>query len=371
MKVSFIEPQLGVFGGIRRVLEYSNRLTERGYDVTIYHSDGEKPTWMPCLADTRPIAQALEDEHDVLIFNDPLPGDYWTARRARAKAKVYFTLELFHMNLLRGFSLLLFHPKATYTRTLFLRKAFRGHFVLWVNASWEKEWLKKHLGLESDLLLGGVNFDLFHPVEVKRNPDEFRVLISGDHRQRKGTSEVLAALEQVREKIPGLVIESYHGKGYPQEKMAEVYCRADLFVDGQWQAGWNNPVVEAMACGTPVVCTDIGGVQDFATHEKTALLTPIKDADAMAQAILRMAHDSELREQLRSNALEQISTFQWNLAVDHMEAQLKKVLANPVYPPRGIKEQAVDVIEDILFGFVRPLYRGLRKLKRSRGKKNS
>lgn len=69
-------------------------------------------------------------------------------------------------------------------------------------------------------------------------------------------------------------MDTYCGKGISQEKMAEKYSSADIFVEASWQAGWNNPVAEAMACKVPVVCTDIGGVKDFAFHEKTALLVP-------------------------------------------------------------------------------------------------
>jgi len=40
MKMSFVEPHLELYAGIRRIIELANRLTERGHDVTIFHSDG-------------------------------------------------------------------------------------------------------------------------------------------------------------------------------------------------------------------------------------------------------------------------------------------------------------------------------------------
>jgi glycosyltransferase involved in cell wall biosynthesis len=98
--------------------------------------------------------------------------------------------------------------------------------------------------------------------------------------------------------------------------MAATYGAADLFVDAQWHAGWNNPVIEAMACGTPVVCTDIGGVRDFAFDQKTALLVPPRDASALAGAIRRMMDDRELRERLAANALAGVARFDWDRAAD-------------------------------------------------------
>lgn len=50
MKISFVEPHLKIYGGIRRVIELSNRLTERGHNVTIFHSDGSPCEWMKCIA---------------------------------------------------------------------------------------------------------------------------------------------------------------------------------------------------------------------------------------------------------------------------------------------------------------------------------
>jgi hypothetical protein len=50
MKISFIEPHLKVYGGIRRIIELANRLTKRGHDVTIFHSDGSPCGWIKCVA---------------------------------------------------------------------------------------------------------------------------------------------------------------------------------------------------------------------------------------------------------------------------------------------------------------------------------
>ena len=155
------------------------------------------------------------------------------------------------------------------------------------------------LGLDAQLLIGGINRDMFHPVEVARDDGAIRILCSGDPRERKGTDTVEAAFEVVRDRYPQAVLDTYHGQGIPQEKMAYKYAAADIFADAQWYAGWNNPVAEAMACGVPVVCTDIGAVRDFALHEETALLVPVSDTVALAAAMIRMIEDTALRTRLR------------------------------------------------------------------------
>ncbi len=324
MKISFIEPHLKIFGGIRRILELSNRLTEKGHDVTIFHSDGSPCKWMKCIAKIKSYDEVLKEEHDVIMYNDPNPIDYRLAKKAKAKLKVFYVLELYDKELLKGINLKIFLRRNR--NMLILKRCLCSPYLKLSNATWEKEWLKKNMNIDSTLLLGGVNTEMFHPVETKKNPSEIRVLCSGDSRERKGTKTIIEAVEIAKKEEPKIILDTYHGKGIPQEKMAEKYCSADIFVEGSWQAGWNNPVAEAMACKVPVVCTDIGGVKDFAFHEKTALLVPPENPGKMASAIFRLIRDPQLRETLQKNAYNHATKFDWDISTTSLEEILHVAL---------------------------------------------
>lgn len=58
----------------------------------------------------------------------------------------------------------------------------------------------------------------------------------------------------------------------------------DAFVLSSKEEGFGGAALEAMACGLPVVSTDAGGMSDTVVHEKTGLLVPIRDPQALAQA---------------------------------------------------------------------------------------
>jgi len=324
MKISFIEPHLKLYGGIRRIIELSNRLTKRGHDVTIFHSDGSPCQWMKCIAKIKDYKAVLKEEHDVIIYNDPNPIDYNLVKKAKSKLKVFYVLELYNKELLKGFNLKIYLPGNE--RMLFLKKSLCSPYLKLSNATWEKEWLKKNMNIDSELLLGGVNFEMFHPIEKQADANEFNILCSGDPRERKGTKTILEAFEIVKKEEPKIISDTYHGKGISQEKMAEKYCLANIFVEGSWQAGWDNPVTEAMACKIPVVCTDIGGVNDFAFHEKTALLVPPEDPQAMASAILRLIRNKKLRETLREDAYNHIRKFDWDKSTERLEEILNSEL---------------------------------------------
>lgn len=324
MKISFIEPHLKLYGGIRRIIELSNRLTERGHDVTIFHSDGSPCGWMKCIAKIRDYKAILKEEHDVIIYNDPNPIDYNLVKKAKARLKVFYVLELYNKELLKGFNLKIYLPWND--RMLTLKKCLYSPYLKLSNSSWMYYWLKDNMKIDSKLLIGGVNAEMFYPVKIEKKSDEIRILCSGDPRERKGTKTILKAFEIVKKKVPKVMLDTYHGKGIPQEKMADKYCSSDIFVETSWQAGWNNPVAEAMACKVPVVCTDIGGVKDFAFHEKTALLVPPKNPEAMASAILRLIRDKELRETLRENAYQCIKQFDWDKSAKRFEEILNSEL---------------------------------------------
>jgi len=319
MKIAFVEPHLGVYGGIRRILEFSNRFVARGENVTIFHPSGVPCEWMACRARIRPTAELLDESFDAVIFNDP--PDYRLVRRARAALKVFYILELYDKD-----RLLEWNPKILWPRKgrmMSLKRALQMPFLMVANATWIQRWLAQHMDLESELVLGGVNRDLFHPLPGARDTSgAFVVLCSGDRREHKGTGTVVGAIERVRERHANVVLETYHGKGIAQADMAECYARAHLFVDAQWHAGWNNPVIEAMACGTPVVCSDIGGVEDFAFHERTALLAAVRDTAGFASAIGRMIEGPELRDRLAAAALREVERFDWDAAVDRFLAVL-------------------------------------------------
>lgn len=85
---------------------------------------------------------------------------------------------------------------------------------------------------------------------------------------------------------------------------------ADVFVLSSLWEGFGNVIVEAMACGTPVVATDCPhGPGEIITHEKNGLLVPPADSDALSNALLRVLRDQSLKEQLTENGKERARDF--------------------------------------------------------------
>lgn len=86
--------------------------------------------------------------------------------------------------------------------------------------------------------------------------------------------------------------------------VASYYQASDVYVHAAKADTFPNVVLEAMACGTPVVATAIGGIPEQVVEGETGLLTPPADADAMAAALERILGDDNLRAAMAQRAVE-------------------------------------------------------------------
>jgi len=83
----------------------------------------------------------------------------------------------------------------------------------------------------------------------------------------------------------------------------------DVFVLPSLYEGFPNAVLEAMACGKPVVATGVDGTPEAVLHGKTGLLVPPKNPEALAKALIQMAQNPSLRKQMGENSKRRIQEY--------------------------------------------------------------
>jgi len=95
---------------------------------------------------------------------------------------------------------------------------------------------------------------------------------------------------------------TYMGSLNDEIMIARLYSAADVFVAPSIQDNLPNTVMESLACGTPVVAFNIGGMPDMIEHEKTGWLSPPFDSNDMAQGIAFILSDHDIRDSMAKRA---------------------------------------------------------------------
>ncbi len=132
-------------------------------------------------------------------------------------------------------------------------------------------------------------------------PARLRVVGSGDYlgrlRDRAGALGISSSVE-----FTGFVEEA--------AKLTELR-RAWVAALPSEKEGWGLTVVEANACGTPVVASDSDGLRDSVRHGETGLLVPHGNAEALADALQSILGDASLRARLSDGGLAWARSFTW------------------------------------------------------------
>jgi D-inositol-3-phosphate glycosyltransferase len=105
------------------------------------------------------------------------------------------------------------------------------------------------------------------------------------------------------------------------------YAAADVFVTTPWYEPFGITPLESMACGTPVVGSDVGGIKYTVEDGKSGLLVAPNDPDTLAAKIYELLHDPELRADMAANAVKRVnSLFTWSKVTDMVAALYERVL---------------------------------------------
>lgn len=194
-----------------------------------------------------------------------------------------------------------------------------------------------------DVVLCGLDHALYRVLpEVARDPDPALVHL-GRLRRYKAVDVVLRSFAIVRRSVPRARLHvigdgpdlprlqslarrmglgdavTFTGR-LPVERIVEMLNRSHVALNASPKEGWGLTVVEANACGTPVVGSDRPGLRDSIRDGETGFLVPYGDADAMASCAVRLLTDATLWRRMSDAALAWARSLTWERTADEMEA---------------------------------------------------
>lgn len=176
----------------------------------------------------------------------------------------------------------------------------------------------------------GVDLRLFHAAapdaRVRSDPSEMVIGWVGNsrwssdmHVDHKGLHTVLIpAIELLRSAgchVRLELVDRADGMR-PRAAMPDFYRSLDVYVCCSLHEGTPNPVLEAMACGTTVVSTDVGIVPEAFGPLQRNFILPERSASALAAALLELYRNPSLRARLAGENLGSIRSWDWALRVE-------------------------------------------------------
>jgi glycosyltransferase involved in cell wall biosynthesis len=317
MKVVIPVGALHVGGGCKNLADVANALFDRGHDTEVLVPEGRPVVYDVHCKLTR--IPSLDPSY--IPYGDIVLANFYTTFQACYEA----------------------WPR----QCVRFSQAYEPHwvpdkeFALWTYAQgvpivslshWLDDQIFNDVGQRSFILNPGVDPQIFFPSQViKRLDRDKRKIILYLARDPDSGYELKGYHDFV--KCMELFKEMYHRKfivymvcpekilslplGIPyrtfgavsDKEFAELYRASDVFVSSSWIEAYGFPPLEAMACGTPVVTTNSGGILDFSEHLKSAFITPTHDPSSLASAIQTVLTNEDLYQTLISGGLQSANRF--------------------------------------------------------------
>jgi len=200
----------------------------------------------------------------------------------------------------------------------------------------------------------GVDVNKFKPIKVDKNENTiFFLSVLDKFHKYKGLDYLLNALKIVRRDIcdvkliiggKGELINRYrrivelldlknnvefHGF-IPNEKIVEYYNKCSIFVlpsISSAQEGFGIVLLEALACGTPIVSTDIVGVAEDVKENNAGIIVPPRNPDALADAIIYLLENKDLARKMGENGRRLVEEkYTWKRIAEMTEKIYEEVI---------------------------------------------
>ncbi len=360
MKITFVLPTLGISGGMRVLSIYTELLQKRGHKILIVSTPERQPTWIEQLGSllrgrgwepapekepshfdkvnverlvmetSRPITDTDVPDADIIM------ATWWETAESVAKlsnskgAKVYF---------LQHYEAFDYVPKGRVEATWRLPM----HKI--AVAQWLADIARNEYGdLSVSLVPPTVDTKQFYDPESRSKKQQSKqsvptVGLYYSTTAWKGCDIALKAFCIAAKKIPNLRLVAFGSGETPppslplpigteyimsptQDQLRESYSRCDAWLFSSRSEGFGLPIIEAMACGTPVIGTPAGAAPELLAGGAGILVKP-EDPEDMARAIeqICLLSDAEWGK-MSETALERVINYTWEDATDLFEAAL-------------------------------------------------
>lgn len=219
----------------------------------------------------------------------------------------------------------------------------------WKNA------LQKEYGYESEIAYNGIDIEDFADLPIKKAVRP-TLLFVGGLEPRKGLDLLVRALPLIAEQVPDVRLVAVAKSGFrgtdrvgtfrslahelgveqliefresvDQQTLLSFYSDSDVVVLPSRNEGWGLSLMEAMACGRPVIATRVGGIPELVRDGTDGILVEAGDVGQLADATIRLLSDPGLRTRMGAAGRERVRAFSWDDTAKVVLAAYESALAH-------------------------------------------
>lgn len=196
-----------------------------------------------------------------------------------------------------------------YARAMLKRAVHKARCVLTVSNA-VKVQLEEELGARNVRVTSN-GVEMGRPPRASGSTGDYFLYVGNDKPHKNvGTLVEAAKRANVRLVLAGASFKEYGGRGFvSDDELSELYASALALVMPSDEEGFGLPAAEAMAHGTAVITSRAPALLELTGD--AALHVDARDADALAEAMRRVANDASLRAQLGAKGIERAREFTW------------------------------------------------------------
>jgi glycosyltransferase involved in cell wall biosynthesis len=160
----------------------------------------------------------------------------------------------------------------------------------------------------------GIQYLITSMKKIHEEIQDARLLLVGENSQEKEGLTALSIQLGIQNCVQfvGMV---------PHEKVKMFMQQADVFVLPSLSEGFPNVILEAMACGLPVIASRVGGIPDIIINATNGYLVEVKDSNDLANKILLLLSDDTLRKKISDNNRDLVKKYSW----ENVTIELEKI----------------------------------------------
>ena len=330
MRMTFVLPFVNLTGGIRLLLDYANWLHDEGHLVTVVY-----PLW--------PYRYHFRQRDRLLEFRKQLriePRVEWFDLRCRLLRVPYIANRFMpqadlvlatswptvrsvaRLHASRGKKVhLVFHHESGTGSERDIRGTYRLPFHRITFSTSIRDTIEQRFECEIHAIVpAGVDTSLFYPDAGERSRNTLLMLYHND--PRKGADDGVEALAILRTRLPDVrirmcgTVRPDHLPSWIQfdfhpgdAQLRHLYSISTVFLYPSRYEGFGLPPLESMACGCPVVTTEVGAVPEFAADRCNALVVRPRDVRGMADRLEELLLNPGLRDSLSARGLETVERY--------------------------------------------------------------